>query len=399
MSDDKHKTEAPKKLGTFAILAEYSGPDELIAASKKVRDRGFTRWDTYSPFPVHGIDPAMGIKRTRLPWVVLAMAITGGTTALVVQWWTNAVDYPFLISGKPMWSVAANIPITFELTVLFSALTTFFGMLIFNGLPKPSSPLDRVERFGRATDDKFFLVIETADPKYDEGSTRKLLEETHADVVELVPDDPSSPNLPPKLIYAIVIGIAFSLVPFGLFANWRESKSSKPQYQLVHNMDFQQKFKAQAVNPFFEDKRAMREPLKGTVAVGQLRDDPHFFEGKVAGGFADTFPSQVEVNAATMARGEERFGIYCAPCHGLDGQGDGMVHRHAFALKEGTWVKPSNMVEARIAEKPVGELYDTISNGIRNMPGYARQIQPADRWAIALYVRALQRAQLETAAK
>jgi mono/diheme cytochrome c family protein len=399
MSDPKHNTEEPKQLGTYALLAEYHDPDELIAAANAVRERGFERWDTFSPFPVHGIDGAMGIKRTRLPWAVLAMALTGGTTALVVQWWTNAVDYKYITSGKPFWSVAANIPIAFELTVLFSALTAFFGMLIANGLPKPSSPFDRIRHFARSTDDRFFLAIEAADPKYDEADTRKLLESTKPATIEAVPEDGRSDKLPAGLVYGVLIAIAFSLVPFGLFANARVSKSEHPQWHVVFNMDFQQKFKAQAVNPFFSDKRAMREPVKGTVAVGALRDDPHFFEGKVDGAFATTLPSRVEVSEATMARGAERFGIYCAPCHGLTGDGDGMVHRRAFALKEGTWVKPANVSDPKIAEKPAGELYDTIANGKANMPAYARQISPDDRWAIVLYVRALQRSQGQLAAQ
>src|SRR5690606_16007131 len=113
---------------------------------------------------------------TRLPWIVLCFGLTGLTTAVLMQWWMNAVDYPWIISGKPLWSIPANIPITFELTVLFSAISTFLSMLILNGLPKPSSPLDRVRRFARVTDDRFFLLIEAEDPKFDDRDTKALLE-------------------------------------------------------------------------------------------------------------------------------------------------------------------------------------------------------------------------------
>jgi mono/diheme cytochrome c family protein len=397
-ADSDHKQDAPRKLGTHALLAEYRDASKLIAAANKVRERGFERWDTYTPFPVHGIDAAMGIKRTKLPWIILCAATCGGLTAITFQWWTSVVDYPWIISGKPLFSIPAFIPITFELTVLFSTVTTFISTLLLNGLPNLSSPLDRVRRFARSTDDRFFLVIETADPKYDAADTLKLIESTEPDAVEAVPDDPTSDKLPPNLVYGVLIVLAFLLAPFGLFANFREMKSSKPQFQVVHNMDFQAKFKPQAENEAFADHRSTREPVKGTIAVGGLRHDTHFFEGKVGGQFVDTLPTQFVVDAAHMQRGQERFGIYCAPCHGLTGDGDGMIHRHAFALKEGTWVKPSNMTEARVAEKSVGELYDTISNGIRNMPGYARQIAPEDRWAIVLYVRALQRSQGQVAA-
>lgn len=398
MSSEKHNSSAARGNQTYAVLAEYTDESQLIKAAKVVRDKGFSRWDSYSPYPVHGIDPAMGIKRTRMPWIVICAALTGLATAITMQWWMNAVDYRWLVSGKPFWSIAANVPIMFELTVLFSALTTFFSMLLLNGLPHFSSPLDRVTRFARATDDRFFVVIEAADPKYDEADVKRLLEGTGAASVELVPNDPSSDKIPNGVIYGVLIVAAFAMVPFGMFASARESKTTKPQFNIVPNMDYQMKYKAQADNDFFKDGRAMREPVTGTVAVGGLRLDGHFFEGKTGDDWARTFPAQIKLDDATMARGEQRFGIYCAPCHGLTGDGDGMVHRRAFALQEGTWVKPTNVANADILKKPAGELFNTITNGIRNMPGYARQIAPEDRWAIVMYLRALQRSQAEYAA-
>lgn len=397
MSSEK-KTTPHQQPQTFGLLAEYADEGHLIKAARAVRDKGFTRWDSYSPFPVHGIDPAMGIRATRLPWITLCAGIIGLATATLMQWWMNAVDYPWIVSGKPVWSIPANIPIMFELTVLFSALTTFFSMLVLNGLPRHSSPLDRVRRFARVTDDRFFIVIETIDPKYDTADVTRLLEETGAVAVEAVPADTSSDKIPMGLVYGLLIVAAASLIPFGFFASARQSKSEKPAFHVVPDMDFQQKYKAQGDNGFFVDGRAMRLPVAGTVPVGGLRTDTHFFEGKVDGTWALALPDQVPANEATMARGAERFGIYCTPCHGLTGDGDGMVHRRAFALKEGTWVKPTNISEEAVQKKPAGELFDVISNGIRNMPPYAAQIEPADRWAIVLYMRALQRSQAEFAA-
>jgi mono/diheme cytochrome c family protein len=399
MSAENKPAPSPRGNLTYGVLAEYKDQDQLIKASKVARDKGFTRWDTYSPYPIHGIDPAMGIKRTHLPWFTFCAALTGLATAITMQWWMNVIDYKWLVSGKPFWSVAANVPIMFELTVLFSALTTFFSMLILNKLPHFSSPLDRVRRFARATDDRFFLVIETADPKFDEADVKSLLQSTNPEAIEVVPEDVSSDKLPLGIVYGVLILGTFALVPFGVFASSRESKTTSPPYNLISNMDYQPKFKAQADNAFFEDGRAMRAPVEGTVALGKLRDDSHFFEGKTEdGAWVRTLPAQVEANEETMARGEQRFGIYCAPCHGLAGDGDGMVHRHAFALGEGTWVKPTNVANADIKAKPAGELFNTISNGIRNMPGYARQVETADRWAIVLYLRALQKSQAEFAA-
>ena len=147
MSHDTPKTHGPAAL--HGLLAEYDSPTAIISASKKIRDAGFSRWDTFTPFPVHGIDKAMGIKMTILPWIVLGAGLTGLASAILLQWWTNSYDYPWLISGKPMWSIPANVPIMFELTVLFSGLTALIGMLVLNNLPHPSHPLDFVKRFGR----------------------------------------------------------------------------------------------------------------------------------------------------------------------------------------------------------------------------------------------------------
>jgi hypothetical protein len=156
-------------------LVEFTTPDALIHACEKVRDAGFTRWDAHTPFPVHGLDAAMGVRRTILPFVIFAAGVTGASFALFLQWWTNAQNYQFVISGKPFWSIPANIPVTFELTVLFSAFAAFFGMLGFNGLPRFWHPVFTSERFRRATTDRFFVSIEAEDPKFDAHNTPSFL--------------------------------------------------------------------------------------------------------------------------------------------------------------------------------------------------------------------------------
>ncbi len=389
-SDRPVTTERPRLHG---LLAEYQTPQQLIDAARHVRDAGYKQWDTFSPFPVHGIDPAMGIRMTRLPWVVFCAGLTGGLTALGFQYWANAADYPFLVSGKPMWSVAANIPITFELTVLFAAISCFLGMLIFNRLPMHSHPLDRLRRFARVTDDRFFVVVSAGDPKFDESDTSALLAKTGptGQVERVMEDTESSAELPRGLIYALLIIGAAATVPFATAALARASTSKLPRRHIVPDMDFQDKFKTQRANPFFADGREMRPQVEGTVAVGELDEDDHFYRGKVGRAWATTFPARVPLNKDTMERGRQRFDIYCSPCHGVDGAGKGMVHQRAQSLLEGTWVPPTDLHQVNLLYKPVGELFYTIGKGIRNMPGYASQIEPADRWAVVLYVRALQR--------
>lgn len=395
-ADQEPQANAP----LHGILAEYDTPTAVVKASKKVRDAGFTRWDTYTPFPIHGIDDAMGIKMTKLPNFVICAALTGLATAIWLQWWTNAVDYPWIVSGKPFWSWPANVPIMFELTVLFSAFATLGGMIALNNLPLPSHPLDLKERFRRVTDDKFFLLIEARDPKFDEADVKKLLDETSPVVVDDVQEDnTSSDKLPPALVYTLVILAVASLVPFAAFARARSAKSETGRLHAVWDMDFTPSYKAQADNPLFADQRAMRHPPVGTVARGHLNEDEHLHLGRnAAGGWARTLPSGISADGETMAVGKQQFEIYCTPCHGFSGEGNGMVNQRASTLGQG-WVPPTNLHEARIREQPAGEIFNTITHGIRNMPGYGSQMDADERWAVVLYVRALQKSRTVPAAQ
>ena len=191
-------------------------------------------------------------------------------------------------------------------------------------------------------------------------------------------------------IALIIIAVA-SVVPFALAAKARYTKSASPRIHLIQDMDSQPKYKAQRENTFFADGHADRPAIDGTVAVGDARDDDKLYKGKEGDAWARTFPSQIAINEATMDRGRQRFGIYCTPCHGQIGAGDGMVAKRADSLAQGTWVPPSNVTQQNLREQPVGELFNSITNGVRNMPGYGSQIKTEDRWAIVLYLRALQR--------
>lgn len=170
----------------WGLVTEFEDVDAFVAAVRRVRDAGYRRWDAHSPFPVHGMDDAMGIRGTQLPWLVLAGGVTGLGLATLMQWWMNAHDYPYLISGKPYFSLPANIPVMFELTVLLSAICTVFGMLIFNRLPEWSHPLLRHRGFARATADRFYIVVEASDPQFDARATRDFLASLGGAPVETV---------------------------------------------------------------------------------------------------------------------------------------------------------------------------------------------------------------------
>ncbi|MFM7200399.1 MAG: c-type cytochrome [Myxococcota bacterium] len=165
----------------------------------------------------------------------------------------------------------------------------------------------------------------------------------------------------------------------------RGQPSEQPPVHLNPNMDTQEKYKAQSVSRFFEDRRTMRMPVEGTVARGNLKEDDAFFRGKEGDTFIGYIPT--DVTDQTMARGQERYNIYCAPCHDQTGAGKGIVATRGL-------VPPPSYHEDRIRNMPEGELFNVISNGVRTMPAYRNQIPESDRWAIVGYIRALQRAQL-----
>jgi hypothetical protein len=177
----EHAGSSPMLRG---YLVQFDDVGSLIEASRRVRDEGFREWDAHTPFPVHGLNEAMGLKPTLLQWVVLGAALCGLGTAVWMQWWMNAVDYPLIVSGKPYWSIPANVPIYFELTVLFSGLTIFLGMFAFNKLPQYHHAVFSSERFERATDDKFFISIMSNDPKFDRNKTAQFMNSLGGSLVE-----------------------------------------------------------------------------------------------------------------------------------------------------------------------------------------------------------------------
>lgn len=392
------QTNAPTRSGKgelYGYLAHYETPTDLIAASARVRDAGITKWDTFTPFPVHGIDPAMGIKRTILPWIVFVVGLGGCGLGLLLQWWTNSYDFKWIVSGKPLFSLPANIPITFETTILASVFAAFFGMWALNRLPQPWHPLFRSERFTRSTQDGFFVAIEAGDPKFDELRTRELLEGqglVALDPVYLDPD-PVKKQIPRPVIGFIIISSAIALVPFALIAKARSEKSRQPHYHIFADMDFQPKARSQSINQFFVDDRANRPVPEGTVARGNLEIDDAFYRGiGPDGSWLNRFPAQTEVDREMMDRGQNRYEIYCAPCHGMDAGGVGTVHQRAVKAPNAGWVQPTDLTLEMVVRQPHGQLFNTITHGIRNMPAYGPQIPEQDRWAIVLYVRALQRA-------
>jgi hypothetical protein len=190
-STSKPAMENPTVAGhkVAVLLAEFDTPGGALHAAEKLRDAGYNKFDAHTPFPVHGMDKAMGMRDSRLGWIVLAMALTGFAAAISMMVWMNGIDYPLVIGGKPPISIPSLVPIGFELTILFSAFGAVFGMFGLNRLPRHNHPLFESERFRAATDDKFFISVEADDPKFDEKRTRDLLDSAHPSFVETIMEE------------------------------------------------------------------------------------------------------------------------------------------------------------------------------------------------------------------
>lgn len=184
----------------YGLLAEFETPGAILAAATHVREAGYRWWDCHTPFAVHGLDKAMGIRPTILPWLVMGAAMTGATLGFLLQWFTNATGfdvwvppvvvrgYEFLVSGKPMVSIQVYAIVMFELTILLGSLGTFVFLMLLNKLPMLYHPCFKSERFQRATDDRFFIVIEARDPKFSRSRTEALLKSLGPSAVEVLED-------------------------------------------------------------------------------------------------------------------------------------------------------------------------------------------------------------------
>jgi mono/diheme cytochrome c family protein len=428
-----HRSSAPEtepEIRFLGYLAEFDTTSKLLAACRQIRQAGYKKTDAYTPFPVHGIDEAMGIKRTKLPFMVLGVGLVACVIGLGLQWYVNGPTedvwpfpgYTFRISGKPTWSLPANIPVTFEIIVLLSAFATFFGMWTFNKLPQLSNPLFRLDRFKRATSDRFFLMVESNDPIFDETQTREQLEQAGALIVERVDHDMSDAKLPAFIKPLTWCLVCLAFLPPALIYRARGLTNPEPRLHAVPDMDWQDKSKSQTLSPLrevatstptflFADGRVMRPDVEGSVAWGELNTDDRFFRGYEPGSkppadaapdangvkpepkWLTSFPDEVEVGEALFERGQERYNIYCAVCHGYSGYGDGLVTRRALNLNvqgKAAWTQTKSLHDPAVVDQPIGRLYDTITNGRNSMGPYRAQIPEADRWAIVFYLKALQ---------
>lgn len=364
----------------YSIAGIFDTPDKIINAAEKTAGAGYTKYDVNTPYPLHGMNKAMKLKPSKLGYVALVFGLSGTLIALLTIWWMSAINYPIVIGGKPLFSFPAYVPIMFEVTVLSASIMTVVVMLFFFfKLPNNFHPLHGTDYMKKVSADKYGISIQTDDPKFNESSVKKFLEDMHAS--QIIPiywneEEIGHENkiLQPKfLLFLLFVALFTSAVTYFSF--------NKLMYMVPFNWMMEQpKLSAQQQNPIFADGFGMRTPVAGTVARGympyQFKDQPDIAGAKLI--------NPIPVSKESLALGKTKFDIYCSPCHGYNADG-------ASRLR-GQFPNPPSLHSDKVRTWSDGRIFAVITEGQRIMPSYSSQLSMDERWAVINYIRALQRA-------
>jgi mono/diheme cytochrome c family protein len=365
---------------TFAVLGLFSDAHKIVDAANQIRPRKLGRLEAYTPYPVHGLDRAIGLEPSRLGRLVMLMGVMGAGLALLLEGWVSAVDYPLVTGGKALFSWQAFVPVVFEVTVLFATFTAGLAMLFaFNKLPFFGHPVLHSKAIKDITRDKLALSIESTSAGFDAEAARQALLDSGAESVEVVPvptwDRPLSLLGFLRTISAIVA--ACVVAGASLYAAEKLIPVVPP---LIHMHD-QPKLNAFRESAFFADGRGMRPAVTGTVARGHL---PPAFSNPEEAGILLSNP--LPLTQAIAERGRRVFNDHCAICHGTVGNGVPLLSR-AYGGK------PGNFLSNEIRARPDGHYFGVLMLGKNAMPSYAADLDEDDRWAAVHYIRIVQRAQ------
>jgi mono/diheme cytochrome c family protein len=363
------------------VLGLYDDADALMKGIDAVKPKKLGRLEAYTPYPIHGIDHALGLRRSPLGAMVMVMGILGALTAFGFEYWVSATDYPIVTGGKAPWSWEAFVPIMFEVTVLFATFTAGLGMLfVMNRLPFFGHPVLGSKSITKITRDKFALAIEE-DAKFgklDAGAAQAALEDAGAATVELVAEPNRVPFLTSDFVMRSLIGIAAACLVSGTLMYWLIKLF--PVLPPMSHMLEQPRVDPQQSNAFFADRRSMRMPVAGTVARGFMP----FAE--MSQDEAAALVNPVPRTREALEIGKQKFTERCAVCHGALATGTG-------SLTAAYGGKPANLQAQQFREYPDGKIYWVIVNGKNAMPSQAADLSIDQRWSIIHYIRALQRAQ------
>jgi mono/diheme cytochrome c family protein len=374
--------ETTASAGRTIVLGLFENADALLSAAAAAKPKNLGRLEAYTPYPIHGIDEVLGLRRSPLGAMVMVMGIVGALTALGFQYWISAIDYPIVTGGKPPWSWEAFIPIMFEVTVLFATFTAGLGMLLLlNRLPFFGHPVLGSKSIAAITRNQFALAVEADSSRTEAFDTRtaaSALQDLGAMSVEIIPLPADEPLISSQFVLRTLGGITAACVVAGLAMYW--AVKWFPELPPMSHMLDQPRLGPQQPSRFFKDGRGMRLPANDTVARG------HLSLGATTQDEAATLVNPLPRDEPTLLLGKLRFSERCAVCHGPLGNGSG-------SLTSAYRAAPANLQSAQYRNYSDGQIYWVITNGKNAMPSHAADLAPDQRWAVVHYVRALQRAQ------
>ncbi len=362
----------------FSVVGVFNSAQLLMKAIPRIRTKTSARLETYTPYPIEGIDKLLGLRKSPIGGMVLVMGIIGAISTLAFELWTSGIDYPQMTAGKPYFSWEALVPIMFEVTVLFATFTSGLGMLLLlNRLPFFRHPMLHSKSLRLVTRDRFALAVESAGSDIDADAISKELQQAGAESVEIL-EQPAPLGVMSANFFAAVIGaIAVSCLLAGFLTYWA-TKLFPISIPVVHMLD-QPRLDPQRASSFFKDGFGMRMPVPETVSHDSM---PYTIKKQEnAGDLVNPLPR----SAAVLNRGRQVYTNTCSVCHGV--LGNGMT-----SLTAAYGAKPANLVSQQIIELPDGKIYHVIVNGKNSMPSYMADLPENDRWAAIHYVRVLQRA-------
>jgi mono/diheme cytochrome c family protein len=367
----------------YGVAALFSKPDDIIKAASKVADNGYSKWDVNTPYPLHGMDNAMKLKPSKLGFITLICGLTGTAIALILTYFTNSIDYPMVVGGKPFFSLPAYIPVTFELTVLLATVSTVIAMLtFFFKFPSNNHVLHDTQYMKEVSRDRFGIVIEANDPKFEQLKVEELLRNFGAETVETIyhKEEINYPIFEPKFItFLILVAIVVSA---GTYITLNKLMFMVPFDWMME----QDKLNPQSRTELFEDERGMRSPVEGTVAKGFI---PYAYTGIDEP--QEYLSNPILPSIENIKLGQKKYLTFCSPCHGNFGDGDSRL--------KGQFPNPPSLHSQRIRGFEDGRFYHVITNGKNIMPSYTAQISREERWAIVNYIRVLLKAKNATASE
>jgi mono/diheme cytochrome c family protein len=363
---------------TFSVLGLFDSPQQLMDAIPVVKARVSGRLDAYTPYPIHGIEKALGLRKSPVGGMVFVMGLIGAISALGFELWTEGIDYAVITAGKPYFSWQAFVPIMFEVTVLFACFTAGLGMLfLLNRLPYFRHPMLRSRSMPLITRDKFALAVESECQPLDVEGITAVLRETGAQSIEVIDQPPALGPVSPKFLLRTTIAITIACLISGYLTYWC-MKLFPVTVPMVHMLD-QPRLDPEREDSYFKDDFGMRMPVAGTVARGYI---PYTVKSEDE---AALVANPLPITESVLQKGRQEFNTYCSVCHGLLGNG-------VSTLTAAYGAKPANLIADKIREYEDGRIYFVIMMGKNAMPSYAAELTEDERWAVVHYVRVLQRA-------